>query len=531
VPIDLDALPDDPVALREMVTNGEIENAGLRAEIDKLHLMIKGLQRHRFGRRSEQTDPDQLQLVMEDLEQTQAAGEAAAEAIAQAAPTRPDADKPARKQRRRNLGQLPASLPRIEVTVDLEDKSCACCGGMMHRVGETVSEMLDIVPAQFRVKVIRRPRYACDACESPIIQAPAPPRPIDGGMATEALIAHVLVSKFADHLPLYRQAQIFERQGIMLDRSTLGDWIGRACWWLRPLHERVLAHILAQEKIFADDTTLPVLDPGRGKTKTGRFWCYVVDDRPWCGPAPPAAAYVYAVDRKGERPAGHLASFRGTLQVDGYSGFGKVKERADEGITLAFCWTHTRRYFFEFYTSTKSPIAADALARIAALYAIEAEIRGQPAAKRKAVRQEKSRPLIEAMHEWLNAQLPRISKGSDIAKAMRYTLRHWDGLIRFLDDGRLELDTNTVERQIRPITLGRKNALFAGNDAGAEHWGIIATLIASAKLNDVEPLAYLTDVLTRIVAGQTRITNIDSLLPWNWKAARLSANQPAQAAA
>jgi transposase len=340
VPVDLESLPDDPIALREMVTNGEIENAGLRAEIDKLHLMIKGLQRHRFGRRSEQIDPEQLQLVMEDLEQTAAAGEAAADALAQATPIKPDADKPIRKQRRRNLGQLPASLPRIEMTVDLEDKSCACCGGMMHRVGETVSEMLDIVPAQLRVKVIRRPRYACDACESPITQAPAPPRPIDGGMATEALIAHVLVSKFADHLPLYRQAHIFERQGIMLDRSTLGDWVGRACWWLRPLHERVLAHIIAQETIFADDTTLPALDPGRGKTKTGRFWCYAVDDRPWCGPAPPAAAYVYAVDRKGKRPAGHLAKFHGTLQVDGYSGFGKmVKERADEGITLAFCWT------------------------------------------------------------------------------------------------------------------------------------------------------------------------------------------------
>ncbi len=381
--------------------------------------------------------------------------------------------------------------------------------------------MLDVVPAIFRVKVIRRPRYACDACDTPPVQAPAPPRPIDGGMATEPLVAHVLVGKFVDHLPLYRQAQIFERQGIKLDRSTLGDWVGRAYWWLSPVYKAIIGHVVSQTKIFADDTVLPVLDPGRGRTKTGRLWCYAVDDRSWCGSAPPAAAFVYAPDRKGERPALHLEKFRGVLQVDGYAGFGAVvKDRVEDQLTLAFCWTHARRYFFEFHASTQSPIAAEALARIARLYAIEAEIRGQPAAVRQSVRQVKSRPLIEAMYDWLNAQLPRIATKSDLAKAIRYTLRHWPGLILFLEDGRIELDTNTVEREIRRIPLGRKNALFAGNDAGAEHWALMATLIATAQLNNVEPLAWLTDILERIVAGRTKANEIGRLLPWNWKAER-----------
>lgn len=523
VPIDPASLPDDPAILRELVANSEIEITGLRAEIDKLHLLIAKLNRHRFGRRSEQLDPDQLSLAIEDLEQAQGAGDAAADAAidamaGQSGAEQSGADKPPRKRRQRNLGDLPASLPQIEVIVDLDNKTCFCCGGTLHQVGETVTKMLDMVPAIFRVKVIRRPRYACDACDTPIVQAPAPPRPIDGGMATEALVAHVLVGKFVDHLPLYRQAQIFERQGIKLNRSTLGDWVGRACWWLRPVNDAILAHVFAQTKVFADDTVLPVLDPGRGKTKSGRLWCYAVDDRPWCGPAPPAAAFVYATDRKGEHPAAHLAKFRGVLQVDGYAGFGAVvKERVDDQIALAFCWTHARRYFYEFHASTQSPIAAEALARIAQLYVIEAEIRGQPATTRQSVRQAKSRPLIEALHDWLNAQLARISKGSDLAKAMRYTLRHWTGLTLFLDDGRIELDTNTVEREIRRIPLGRKNALFAGNDIGAEHWALMATLIASAKLNDVEPLAWLTDILERIVSGRTKTTEIDRLLPWHWK--------------
>lgn len=518
--IDPASLPEDPAALREMVVNVALENAGLRAEIDKLHLMIKGFQRHRFGRRSEQLDADQRQLVIEELEQTIGEGAAASEALADALPADPKTpnERKGRRPRERNIGQLPASLPRYTVTVDLEDKTCPCCQGELHRVGETTSEMLDIVPMPLRVKVIVRPRYTCQACDTPIVQAPAPARPIDGGMATEALIAHVLISKFSDYLPLYRQSQIFLRHGVKLDRSTLGDWIGRACWWLRPLYDRVVGHVMAADKIFADDTAVPVLDPGRGHTKTGRFWCYAIDDRPWQGPSSPAAAYVYAEDRKGIRPAGHLEDFRGTMQVDGYQGFGKVaKQRADASVKLVFCWAHARRGLFEFHQSTQSPIAAEALARIAAFYAIEKDIRGKPAAQRQAERHARSRPLVESMHAWLQEQLSLLSKSSTLAKAIRYVLNHWAGLICFLDDGRLELDTNTVEREIRPIVLCRRNALFAGNDSGAEHWAIVATLIASAKLNGINPLAYLTDVLERIVAGRTKNTGLDALLPWNWR--------------
>ena len=513
-------LPQDPSALREVAFNLALENAGLHAEIDKLHLIIKAFQRHRFGHRSEQLNAEQKQLVLEDLEQTIGDGAAASEALGDVLPADPNRpnEKRVRRPRERNIGQLPASLPRYTVTVDLEDKSCPCCQGELHRVGETTTEMLDIVPSPLRVKVILRPRYTCKACDTPIVQAPAPERPIDGGMATEALIAHVLISKFCDYLPLFRQSQILKRQGIVLDRSTLGDWIGRACWWLRPLYDRIVSHVMAADKIFADDTSVPVLDPGRGRTKTGRFWCYAIDDRPWCGPLPPAAAYVYAVDRKGIRPAAHVEDFRGTMQVDGYTGFGQVaRQRADASVRLVFCWAHARRGLFEFHHSTQSPIAAEALARIAALYAIEKDIRGKTAAQRQAERQARSRPLVESMHAWLEQQLTRLSKSSKLAIAIRYVLRHWQGLTYFLEDGRLELDTNTVEREIRPIVLCRKNALFAGNDSGAEHWSIAATLIATAKLNGVDPLAYLTDVLERIVAGKTRSNNIDSLLPWNWR--------------
>src|SRR3954468_10718562 len=356
------------------------EHEAAQAEIEKLRLLIRQLQRNRFGRRSEKLDPDQLQLGLEDLEQTLAAAEVTHEEVAARSST------PRTPQvRRRNLGSLPAHLPRVEVLVDLEDKNCPCCGGALHVIGEDTSEMLDIVPAQLRVKVIRRPRYACRSCEEGVVQAPAPERPITTGMATEALLAQVLVSKYADYLPLYRQAQIFARQGIELDRSTLGDWVGRACWWLEPLWRLLRRHVLGSTRIFADDTPLPVLDPGRGRTKTGRLWGYAVDDRPWNGETPPAVVYLYAKDRKGEHPAAHLAEFEGVLQVDGYSGFKSLLENRPSGaITLAFCWAHCRRRFYEIHQATGSPLAKEALRRIGELYALEAEIRGHPAEARRA---------------------------------------------------------------------------------------------------------------------------------------------------
>ena len=519
--IDLDTLPDDPALLqqmlRDMVAAAAHQHGALQAENDKLRLLIQRLLRQRFGRRSEQLSPDQLQLGLEDLEQTVAENEAGQDAAdAQAGRRRPAPP-------RRNHGALPEHLPRYEVLIDVEQRDCPCCGGTLHAIGELRTEQLDIVPAQLRVRVTRRPRYASRACEGAVVVAPAPERPIDGGMATEALIVHVVVSKFCDSLPLYRQAQMLARQGVTLDRSTLSNWVGRACWWLTPLYDLILGTALSAAKLFADDTTLPVLDPGRGRTKTGRLWCYAVDDRPWCGPSQPVAAYVYSEDQKGTRPAMHLAAFRGVLQVDGYAGFKRLAgDRADGSIRLAFCWAHMRRYFYDFHVSTKSPLAAEVLARIRDLYAIESQIRGHPAEHRRQARQERSQPVVEALHAWLQAHQGRVSATSDLAVAIRYALRHWPGLTVFLEDARVEMDSNVVERAIRPVALNRKNALFAGSDGGARHWAIAMTLIQTAKLNGVEPMTWLTDVLERIVSGRTKATELDSLLPWNWKPSSLA---------
>jgi transposase len=520
--IDLTTLPDDAAVLQSMIRDvvavtvqRDAQVTELTAEIEKLQAVIHKLLRHRFGRRSEQLSADQLNLAIEDLEQ-----EAAERAAAKDAADQSEAQRQRRRAAhpRRNLGALPAHLPRDEVVIDVDSKQCPCCGGTLHLIGETRTEMLDRVPARLRVKVIRRPRYGCRACSEAVVQAAVPDRPIDGGMATEALLAQIVIGKFCDSLPLYRQAEMLKREGIRIDRSTLSDWVGRTCWWLRPLYELVVSTVLSASKVFADDTTLPVLDPGRGRTKTGRLWCYAVDDRAWQGPKPPAAAYIYSEDRKAAHPAAHLAKFRGVLQVDGYSGFASlVTERGDGSIWLAFCWAHTRRPFYEFHAATKSPIAAEALARIGKLYQIEADIRGQTAEQRCAVRRQRSRPIVEDLHAWLQEQLPRLSGSSPLAAAMRYALRHWSGLALFLDDGRIELDTNVVERGIRPVAITRKNALFAGSDGGAEHWAIAMTLITTAKLNGVEPLAWLTDVLQRLVSGRTRQHEIAQLLPWNWR--------------
>ena len=525
--IDLDNLPDDPALLQQMLRQVVHEQGELQAQNDKLALLIRRLVRHQFGRRSEQLTADQLQLGLEDLEQTIGANQAAQE-VAAPKPAKPGAERP-----QRNLGDLPTHLPRYEVLVDVESRECPCCGGALHQIGETRSEQLDVVPEILQVRVTRRPRYACRACEACIVQAPAPERPIDGGLATEAMVAHVLISKYCDSLPLYRQSKMLARQGVALDRSTLSNWIGRACWWLTPLYDLVVSTALSSDKLFADDTTLPVLDPGRGKTKLGRLWCYAVDDRPWCGPAHPVAVYVYAEDRKVIRPAAHLAEFRGVLQVDGYAGFKRLAgDRKDDSIKLAFCWAHMRRPFYQFFESTKSPLAGHVLARIRDLYAIEAEVRGHAAEHRREVRRQRSRPIVEALHTWLQDQLPRVSGVSELAKAMRYALHHWPGLVGFLDDGRIEMDTNVVERSIRPVTLTRKNALFAGSDGGARHWAVAMTLIETAKLNGVDPMAWLTDVLERIVSGSTKTNELHTLLPWNWQpaaAARAGADYSAAA--
>ena len=490
------------------------------AEVEKLQLIIRQLTRSRYGAQSEKLDPDQLQLVLEEVEQSLGAAQTGVEG-------EPPIEQKAtgeRKPPQRNRGALPPHLPRVEIVLDVEDKRCPCCGDAMHVIGEDVAEMLDVVPALYRVKVIRRPRYGCRGCEGAVVQAPAPERPLTGGMATEALLAQVLVAKYADHLPLYRQAQIFARNGIDLDRSTLANWVGRACWWLRPLAELLLGTMLSSPKIFADDTPVPVLDPGRGRTKIGRLWSYARDDRPWQGSLPPAVAYVYSENRQGVHPRSHLAEFTGVLQVDGYTGFNRLTgDRPAGEVELAFCWAHVRRKFFDFHHATGSPIAAEALRRIVELYRIEERIRGRSSDQRASIRQAESRPLIDARKSWLEGELGRVSAKSTLAEAIRYALRHWNGLGLFLDDGRVEIDSNTVERTIRPIKLGAKNHLFAGSDGGAESWAVAASLIQTAKLNDVEPFAYLRDVLERIVSGKTKANDLGSLLPWAWKASQAQA--------
>jgi transposase len=497
-----DALPDDPGMLKAMLL-------AERAESERLRQIITELQRHRFGRRAESLPEEQLQLALEEAEQVESAGQAESEEKA------PAEGKARAAKRRANRGALPAHLTRVETVVDVASPVCPCCSGTLHRIGEDVAERLDIVPAQFRVLVVRRPKYACRTCEDVVVQAAAPARLIEGGLPTEATVAQVLVSKYADHLPLYRQAQIYARQGINLDRSTLADWVGRAAFLLRPVHERLLDKLKASTKLFADETTAPVLDPGRGRTKTGQLWAYARDDRPWGGSDPPGVAYVYAPDRKAERPIAHLAGFRGVLQVDGYGGYKVLAARGE--VQLAFCWSHVRRPFYELAQSGPAPIASEALARIAALYRIEGEIRGRSAEERRVARQERSRPLVEALEPWLREKLSLISQKTKLAEAIRYALVRWAGLCRFLEDGRVEIDSNTVERAIRPLTLNRKNALFAGSDGGAAHWATVASLIETCKLTGVEPHAYLADVISRIVSGHPQ-SRLDDLLPWAYPA-------------
>src|ERR1700688_1770793 len=399
-----DALPDDPMMLKAMLLAERVQN-------ERLRQIIRDLQRHQFGRRAETLPEDQMLLGLEDVEQTAASDAAGAE---QATPA---ARQAGAAKRRANRGALPAHLPRIETTIDLDDKTCLCCQGALHRIGEDRSERLDIVPAQFRVLVTIRPKYACRTCEDGVVQASAPARLIEGGLPTEATIAQVLVSKYADHLPLYRQAQIYARQSVNLDRSTLADWVGHAAWHLRPLQERLLVRLKERPRLFADETTAPVLDPGRGCTKTGQLWAYAADDRPWGGCDPPGAVYVYAPDRKSERPITHLEGFKGILQVDGYAGYRKLADRSE--FRLAFCWSHVRRGFYELAVAGPAPIASEALERIAGLYAVEKDIRGRSPEDRRTVRSLKSRPLIDALEPWLRAKLGLISQKSKLAKAPR----------------------------------------------------------------------------------------------------------------
>lgn len=497
-------LPDDVEALRALILAQARELdalKGFQAEVERLKAIIAALQRHRFGRRSEQLDPDQFELALEEVETALAEAEHARDRA-----SRTPVDQP----RRVNRGSLPAHLERIEQVVDVEDKACPCCGGQLHQIGEDVAERLDVVPATFRVLVTRRPRYGCRSCEGAVVQAPAPARIVEGGLPTEALIAQVLVAKYADHLPLYRQAQIYARQGIQLDRSTLADWVGRAAWYLRPLRDHMLERLRRSERLFADETTAPVLDPGRGRTKTGQLWAYASDDRPWGGTAPPLVAYVYAPDRKAERPELHLGDFAGILQVDGYGGYAALAKRRQQ-LRLAFCWAHVRRKFYDLADS--SPVATEVLRRIALLYAIEGDVRGALTEQRQAIRSERSRAIVEDLRQYLEARNRQVSAKAKLGEAIRYALTRWDGLIRFLDDGRIDLDSNTVERSIRPLALNRKNALFAGSDEGGDNWAVIATLIENCKLSGIDPHRWLSETLAKLANGH-QANRVHELMPW-----------------
>jgi transposase len=516
-----DSLPDDVDALRALALSAITERDAAIAERDRLITMNEKLRQllrkaQGFEAKSERLaklDPDQLNLALEDIEQTIAKA-GAIEEKTQAAN--------ARRKRRINRGALPAHLPRIHETVAPADTNCPCCKQPMHVIGEETSERLDMIPAQYQVIVTHRPKLACRACER-IVQAPAPEHLIKSGLPTEAMVAAVLVAKYGWHLPLYRQAKMLAAQGLDLDRSTLAFWVGYAAAELTPLYERLKANLLTSVKLAVDETPVPVLDPGRGQTKTGYFWAMARDDRPWGGRDPPGVVYTYAPGRGGEHLEKLLATYRGIVQCDGYAPYKKLP--ADR-ITIAFCWSHLRREFFKIAERGDAPIATEAVARIAQIYAIEKDVRGASADARRAARQARSRPLIGALKMFFEHQLARLSGGSDTAKIIRYGLRHWDGLTRFLDDGRIELDTNIVERSMRPQALTRKNALFAGHDDGAENWAILASLIETAKLSDIDPQAWLADILTRLVNLWPN-NRLDELLPWTWAAAR----QPQQRAA
>lgn len=522
-------LPDDPAFLKAMIAALQAENAKMSATlqahdqlIGELRLRIAKLKKQVFGKSSEKIEREiqQLELALEDL--LIAASESGTKPLDEvdaAVPAAPVASTPEKTMRRRPRVSEKAVRERKELD---PGTCCPDCGGELRLVGEDVSEILDMIAAQMKVIEVARLKKSCRCCEK-MVQLPAPSRPIPGSMAGAGLLAYILVSKFDDHLPLYRLNEIFARMGADIPDSTLVDWCGRAMQVLQPLIERIETVIMGSDLLHADDTPIRVLDrslrdKGLGKgVKKGRIWTYVRDQRPWAGAAPPGAIYYFAPDWKQEHVHHHLRQTSGILQADGYKGYGKLYEPGADGARRfleAACWAHWRRDFHDIWTSNKSEIAREALDRIGALYDVERDIAGQPADIRFATRQKHSKPKVEALRVWAETQLTRIPGKGDLAAAIRYGLSRWSSFCLFLEDGRVAIDNNAAERALRPIGIGRRNWLFAGADTGAETLARAMTIIETAKMNGIDPQAYLADVLDRI--HDHKINRLDELLPWNW---------------
>jgi transposase len=519
-------LPDDVDALKAMILALRQQTQEIRAEVSelnainarvnerngRLNAIIKMLTRGRFGPRSEKLnaaglDDDQLNFVFEELET--GLSENAALLEKHKIKTEPRA--------RRERKTFAAHLERVEVVIEPSDPP-GCEGLEKVCIGEDVSERLDVTPARFRVIVTRRPKYAWRGRDA-VFQAPAPAHLIEGGIATEALLAQIAVAKYADGLPLYRQETIYARDGVELDRSLMAQWMGRVGFELEPLADAILARIKQGERIFADETTLPTLAPGSGKVKTAWLWTYARDDTPFGGSDPPMVAYRFEDSRSGDCVARHLAGYHGIVQVDGYAAYNRLAkpERANGIVTLAGCWAHVRRKFFELHASESSHLATQTIQAMVPLWRIEDEIRGQAPEQRCALRRQRSRAIVHDLFALWERELPRLSGKSKLAEAIRYALSRRPALERFLDDGRIEIDSNIVERLIRPQAITRKNALFAGSDGGGRAWATIATMLTTAKINGVDPYAWLKLTLERIAAGWPN-RELDALMPWNYPA-------------